>query len=471
MRMGYGSGVRGGSGRGNKKKKKKTRPTVQLNRIIGNSIVKDTYLETFLGPDASTEVKQAVDFESTDPESMFSNRYHIWFADKMPSDRSVVFLFPNHPTQKLRTLRVSKISSLDSLGRAINTRFKESHEVTERGGNVRIAMAYGDHIYVFCNVTGTIYLAWARQITKKVGHISTNVGHNCPVILNMTGSLVGKSVFLPKQNVEDDSDVQIVMCSIKQDGDGTLRAGKWPKMYIKTSMIPALFVCEEDTRTPAKTRLKGMTEEEVLSRMASTSGGASRNKAARRERRANPFASSIDQEEELEDIYQGEEYGDDDDSSSSMEILPMHRSTVGGHVIHEDGTRSLGDLTLGRVRSNPPSIYSVVKEQPITDPGVPDCGTHRPRTSGPLDMTSATMIRGRKGSLSVIAASSGEESDETSTPTNSGSTTPHSGGTRSTAYVEMNPWDSSSEEGEEEEEEDQDAERASLTKSHAGGME
>jgi len=473
-RMGYMGGVRGGSGKGTRRKKKNsaTHPTVQLNRIIDNAIVKDTYIESFFSHDTATEVMQTVDFDDRDPDSMWNNHYTIWFADKMPSDRSVVFLFPNHPVPKLQVLRASKISSLDSLGRAINDRFRESHEHTERGGNVRIAMAYGNHIYVFCNVKGTLYLAWARQITKSTpgGGLATSVGHMCPVILNMEGSMVGKRIFLPKADVEDgEADLRTIMFSIKQSGDGTLRAGKWPKMLININTIPRLFVCERDTRRQPKTKLTGLTEEEVLKRMANSSGAADRNRAARRERTANPFAASVDQEEDLVD--DGHYYYEDDDSSS-MEVLPMHRSAVGGQIIHEDGTRSLGDLTLAPVRSGPPSIYPVVRETAISDPGVPDCGTHRPRSSNPTDSTFAA--RGRRGSLSIIAPSSGEESDDTTT--GSGNSTPHSGGTRARAYVEVNPWDSSNstEDGEEEEEEEEegdeevaDDERLSLTQSRA----
>lgn len=449
-RMGFGGGS---NNRKKKKKKKKQRKTVQLSRIINDSIVKGTYLKKFLKNTNELDVVQYVDFSTANANGVFNNKYIVWIAEKMPKDRSVIFLFPNHPIEKMRTLRVSQINSMDSLGRSINTRFQGSLNHTDHGGDVRIAMAYGNHIYVFQNVTGTIYLSWAQQATKQGfgGGNATNIGHMIPVIINMDGSTTAKSIFFPQQDVEQESDLDTVLFSVKRLQDGSVVPGKWPQIIINTAYIDYLYSCEKDTRKPPATKIKTMNRQQVLKMMANSKAG-NRNKAARRELRSNPFGASIDQE----DIIEEEEESD----SSSMEVVPMHRSMkTGGHMIYEDGTRALGELTMVSDQQRNKKTYDVVETQKIRDPGISDCGTYRFQRD-----VMVFKPKERRGSPDIISASSPEISEESTTPPSSSRSMDNT----EQIYRAMSPWEDSGEEEEEEEdtideEENDDDERNVLT--------
>jgi hypothetical protein len=368
QRIGYLNGARGGNRpKGRHKGRKSGKPaTTQIHSSIRRSIDEGTHLRMIA--ERKGNLVQDVDFITHDRGDMYNFKYTIILTPDMPRDRSLVLLFPNHPNPKKRVLDVASFRTLTKINISINERFKESLEKTNVG-DVRFAFAFGEHFYLCFNVTGTLYLAWAEELTKKShGGASSNIAeHMVPVIINYDGSHIGQAIFLPKAAVDDLDDSNVIPTHGKS---------LWPRVLVPTR--EPIFVCEQDTRAPRKTMVETMSREGALKMMAKTRDGSSTKTLSLE---INPFESSVD----MEHTYRRAEE-EEDESSYSEEITPMHRSAVKGQMIFKDGTRALGNLTIvplgggggGGSAAAAASQYKSVIEQQIPDVTGSDCGTHRP---------------------------------------------------------------------------------------------
>jgi len=378
-----------------KKKKKKMIKGVQLTESLRAAIQDGTYVK--LLSERWGDMVQEIDFKYRNAAvAMYGNKYTIMLSEDMPNDRAIVLMFPNHPDKKKRLLSTSKWSKLNAINTELNERFKASLECGSDGGTVRFAFAFGSHIYVCSNVVGTLYLIWAEQVTKKRrGNAVGMISHTTPIVVNMNGFFITQAIFMPVYEVTEEAQLDTI---------GILK--NWPKYLIPKST--PFFICEQDTRAKGRTMVHSMSREAALKIMRHQTTH-SRSDAISNER--NPLSVDCD----------------DGNYSSSEDVPPMHHSAVDGQIVFEDGTRALGDLTLHKPRGS----YWEVRSNAIPDPGLSDCGTHRPGGiyGGAL----------HKSPRAMVSTSSRDTSEDPSSA-------------KFHHLMEKSPWDEDDEEEEEEEE-------------------
>ncbi len=344
-------------------KTKKTKNTTQpkIASPIKKAIEQDAHYGMLINNNINGIVRD-VDFSVRTPEGMVDMKHKIMITDVMPKDRDIIFLFPNHFDPKKRKLNIRTIRRLNTLNTIINTRLRESLTQTAHSGDIRLAFAYGNHIYVCNNVWGTIYLVYAKYMCVTTYGRTTNlIDRDVPLIFNLTGEGPMKSIFRPKIDVENEWDLETIPIH-----------KHWPELYQPNNV--AFWVCEQDTRRAPKSTLHSLSEEKAISMVTQQTNG--RAKLVRKE--GNAFASSVDCEEE-----------EDQDNSESGEV----------------------ELTFACVA--PPSIT----EHRLNDPTIADLGTHRGGLYGrsmynPLSGTGTNILSPPSSDHSIDTTTSEEKSEE-----------------------------------------------------------
>jgi hypothetical protein len=226
---------------------------------------------------------QAVDFYSeVVREAHIMGSYQIYLSHKTPPDRHVICLFPNLPPGAKDVIKSKDYRYLSSLNKDINASFEKSLENTDVMGTVKFVVCYGQHMYVCKKITGTIYIVWASHVNRtNAGNVSNTIFTNVPIIINMDGQARFKALFILKASVQNVTDLTRI--PITQTN---------PKILFNKD-VP-LFVCEVRTAVPAQMAITTVSRKEALAAVSATS---KRNVDAIR-RAANPFASSVDFEEE-----------------------------------------------------------------------------------------------------------------------------------------------------------------------------
>lgn len=157
-------------------------------------------------------MRQSVDFANANVRGTFNtSRYSIMIADHIPASHPVVVLFPNHKERDdtaMQVVRSSDYRSRDAFNRTLRARLEASLEHTAEGQYTRMAVAYGEHVFVCEGITGTPYVLWAEYLKAvNYGNVPNTVERHVPLIFNLNGTGRVKGIYALPRRVDSDQDL------------------------------------------------------------------------------------------------------------------------------------------------------------------------------------------------------------------------------------------------------------------------
>ncbi len=291
-------------------------------------------------------IVQVVDFFSeTVREVHISGAYQIMISSKILATKKqdVICLFPNHRVEKKQVVKASDYTYLSSLNKDINAAFSASLEKTDVSDRIKFAVCYGKHVFICKDISGTIYLAWASHINRtNIGNVANTIYTNVPIILNLDGQARIKALFILKPVIRDEAELERVPITHSNP----------QLLYNKDQSI---FVCEVRTERPTASLVKTVSRKEALAFVSATS----KSDTIRIKREKNPFAASVDMEEDVGYMTDGRDvtfsYGSGPDVGTPRAALYL---------------REGGSMAMRPVSVTPPLVRS--DGERCTDPFVDD---------------------------------------------------------------------------------------------------
>lgn len=180
-----------------------------------------------------TNCLQHVDFHSDSPAANINGeRYQFLISGDFPVPRTeLACIFPNHKKTQNLVIDANKFHWLTDFNRAINKAFSNSVDNAAIASRVKIAVAYGDHMFLCNDVTGTIYIVWANYVNRiNASNVAKTIYTNTPILFNFDGRGKAKSLFILKTPIKHAHDLELMPIT---SGSPVLI---WPKAPI--------FVCE-----------------------------------------------------------------------------------------------------------------------------------------------------------------------------------------------------------------------------------
>lgn len=185
---------------------------VCLSKEITESLESGRYLQ--LVKSGEKALVKKIDFaHELVRESFNTCPYEIMWHTTIPNGKAneLVCLFPNHEdraNEQKHVLKVKSYWSLSSLNKQINKRFKASLDHTDSGHAIKFAICYGQHVYVCSGISGNIYLFWARHINRtNHGNTPNTLFHDVPCIVNTTGNMRVRGLYILRDQVLEDADL------------------------------------------------------------------------------------------------------------------------------------------------------------------------------------------------------------------------------------------------------------------------
>jgi hypothetical protein len=143
-----------------------------------------------------------------------NGRYTLQLLGSFPARRErgeLVCLFPLHPTPACQVLDSSGYYSLAAFNTELNARFRVSGKNVHLG-NVRFAVAYGENVFWCKEITGNIYVQWARHINRvNAGNVANTLFRNAPLIVTTDGNRRPTCMYvLRHERVQSESDLRLL---------------------------------------------------------------------------------------------------------------------------------------------------------------------------------------------------------------------------------------------------------------------
>lgn len=303
--------------------------SVVLNPIISKKLEEGSHLDLLIHRQAN--LVHTIDFTLNTVRQVFCNNlYTIFLTSSINKDHNLVCLFPNHKTENKQVLYSQKFYVLSSFNKSVNEALETSLEA-----DVKLAICYGNHIFLCKGLVGTVYLLWASHITRtNAASVANTLHQNVPVLINMDGQARVRSVFILKANVTEDADLDRLPVTVEN-----------PKLLFNKD-IP-LFVCEvkpleQRTAPSLRDMVQTMTKREAMLRVTAPS----RTPPSAFQQEKNPFAASID----MEEVYASEPDGGTPRAAARMYMRDVRV-----------GTSELDEKT-------PPILKSDDENAPADDP-------------------------------------------------------------------------------------------------------
>ncbi len=292
--------------------KKSTTDSAKLDPNIVVTIDAGAHLELLMH-NVGTRI-QVVDFSSeTVRQAYVMGTYQMYLSHKIPRGEELVCLFPNHRVEKKQVIKCSSYYSLSSFNKDINEAFTDSLDKTDLCNSIKFAVCYGKHVFVCAGITGVIQIVWASHVNRtNAGNVANTIYTNVPLILNMDGTARVKGLYILKPLVHDESDLDRI----------PITATSPTFMYDKDH---ALFVCEVRTERPKPVGLHTVSRKEALAMVSATTKPINVTRGE-----VNPFAASIDMEEDIEvssDSF-GQGRGSDVDAGTPRSVLYFRDTSI-----------------------------------------------------------------------------------------------------------------------------------------------
>jgi hypothetical protein len=227
---------------------------------------------------------QSVDFsDSLVRDGFILGDFHININTAIPpTNNDLVLLFPNNEKNKRHQVLYTKgYSNPCRLNKRLNKFFKQSSDKTDEFADVKLAVCYGEHVIICKQITGTIYLLWAKYVVKvnQNGH-ATVPQQNVPLIVNFDGRASLKAVYILKKEITNDCDLD------------RLPVTDHSPIFTFDMRVP-LFVCEtradKDIPQQNMAKLHTMSEKEAETSILAMAEGQFDNEV-------NVFEQSADRE-------------------------------------------------------------------------------------------------------------------------------------------------------------------------------
>ncbi|MBX9636386.1 MAG: hypothetical protein K2Q45_02405 [Nitrosomonas sp.] len=155
------------------------------------------------------DIVKTVDFSKSTVNQVYSNNsYIIYLTSSLNPNKPVTVLFPNHENERKQVIKSKDYKFLSTFSKDINACLRFSLNSTDVFGKTQMAICYGNQIFICKDISGTVYILWASEITKINGaNVANSLYQNVPVLINMDGQTRTKAVFILKSQVVDDSDL------------------------------------------------------------------------------------------------------------------------------------------------------------------------------------------------------------------------------------------------------------------------
>jgi hypothetical protein len=130
---------------------------------------------------------QHIDFGKRVDNAYFDRDYRIELRDDTVATHPVVCIFPQERNGAFFLSNAANEAvverNLVRFNRALNRRLENSAQAE----GTRLAIAYGGHVYLCDNLTGTLYMTWAKLVNVGT-HQHRQIMHvGAPVLINMNG--------------------------------------------------------------------------------------------------------------------------------------------------------------------------------------------------------------------------------------------------------------------------------------------
>lgn len=302
-----------------------------LHKDVQNALSSKRQLEIFTH--SRGRLIQHIDFQHAIVADGFNTgHYCIMLSDEI-GPGEVVCLLPNNGSESKQVLRSSKYSHLSSLNRDLNRQFRDSIDFTDTVGNTKLAVCYGNHVFICKGITGTVYVVWAKHVNyTNTANVASEIHSNIPLIINKDGKMVTKGIYILKPNVHDAADLARLPITKKS-----------PELLFP--LDASIFVSEvRQVQQPHKkiaTLSKQNALARVLSPVKSTTSKVSRER--------NPFSASVDFEDDAVGWISGDtsasfNYGSDPDAGTPRlqlycQDIPtdLRKLNETPPIVHSDG--------------------------------------------------------------------------------------------------------------------------------------
>jgi len=268
-------------------------PQPHLHEEISSKIAKGDHLDLLYH--RRGRMVQTVDFQQTlVTDAYLTGLYQMFLSSTIPKSSSeVVCLLPNnqkYPDQQV--IRSSKYGTNQmAFNKDLNASMEASLDSSDGMGRVKLAVCYGNHIYICNEISGTVYIVWATHINRtNSGNVANTLYTNVPMIINMDGQAKLKAIFILKPTVADVSDLDRVPITAES-----------PRLLFKRDS--RIFVCEvyPDAVAIHKNEVRTMSHRDALATVMTLT----KDSLAVMKRERNLFATSIDVEVEVGEGFDG----------------------------------------------------------------------------------------------------------------------------------------------------------------------
>lgn len=151
---------------------------------------------------------QTVDFKESRVQGSWDvARHQILISSTIIHTHPVIVLFPNHKDRDNPAMRIVRSDSYfkrNSFNRELNRRLRDSLDHTDEAADIRVAVCYGEHVFLCHGLTGTVYVLWASHVHSMSNGIPVPRVDQ-PFIFNYDGNGTAKGVFMLPPEVKNDT--------------------------------------------------------------------------------------------------------------------------------------------------------------------------------------------------------------------------------------------------------------------------
>ena len=261
------------------------RNVTPLHKDVVAAIEAKRHLEIFTH--SRGRILQPIDFQHGVVADGFNAGHYCLMLDDSIADAKkhgeVVCLLPNHGDASKQVIRSGAYTYLDSFNRDLNDRFRESIEFTDGVGTIKLAVCFGNHVFVCKGLTGTAYIVWARYINyTNHANVASQIHSHVPLIINKDGKMITKGIYILKANVQDQADLARIPITKHS-----------PELLFP--MKRSIFVAEVRTQLLQPKKISTLSHKAALARVLSPA----KANTVRPGREKNPFSASVDWEDEV----------------------------------------------------------------------------------------------------------------------------------------------------------------------------
>lgn len=267
-------------------RKKAAAAPMALAAVIKSRLDDGTHLKMIKNGTRGPTTKR-VDFANALVRETFNTgRYTMYLVHYAIPNQNIVVVFPNMVDVNKQVLRCDDYRDHASFNKELNARLSDSIEHTPEGGYTKMAVCYGQHVFICDGITGNAYIVWAEYVNKtNTNRVQNTPYSNVPLIVNTNGYGPIKGVFILKSTITDESELS------------RIPVVKTSPVLMMDKRYP-IFVCEKRLTQRVVTPIETKSRQEALQELTRLI------RSETPKTRTNHFSASVDVEEELPEFYE-----------------------------------------------------------------------------------------------------------------------------------------------------------------------